>query len=252
MKLIEGLIIRSASKVSVIHQRFAEYLVSTLDVPEGKVSVIRNWTHVEPNGPFDRAAVRQQHGWENDEIIVLHAGNMGMKQGLENVIEAGRLAETRGSKVRFVLLGDGNQRPRLQALSNGLTNVQFLAPVSNESFIPTLRSADVLLVNEMAGLKEMSVPSKLTSYFAAGQPVIAATEPNSTTATEIESSKAGLLVPTMDPEALLAAAERLGQDAALSEGLGSAGMKFSQEHLSEAAAIRYYDSWVRELATMKA
>ena len=248
MKLLEGLIVRSATKTAVIHQRFADYLVSTLDVPENKISVIRNWSHAESNGPLDRSALRRQYGWKNSEIIVLHAGNMGIKQGLENVVDAARLAASRGSRVRFVLLGDGNQRPRLQGLSDGVSNVQFMPPVSDDSFIPTLRSADVLLVNEMAGLREMSVPSKLTSYFATGQPVLAATDPNSTTANEIESANAGLVVPPTDPEALLAAAERLGNDTALSQRLGHAGMKFCQEHLSEAAAIRLYDSWVRELA----
>ena len=38
-------------------------------------------------------------------MIALHAGNMGVKQGLENVVEAARQADATRSPVRFVLLG---------------------------------------------------------------------------------------------------------------------------------------------------
>ena len=33
-------------------------------------------------------AFRAAHGWSHDEVVVLHAGNVGYKQGLENVVEA--------------------------------------------------------------------------------------------------------------------------------------------------------------------
>jgi colanic acid biosynthesis glycosyl transferase WcaI len=251
MGLLEGAIVRSASKVTVIHQRFADYLVTSMQVPIDDISVIRNWTHVQSNGSLDPVHVRERFGWSPDDIVVLHAGNMGMKQALQNVIEAARLAEQRKSQVRFVLLGDGNQRPFLEDLSRDIGHIQFISPLSERDFVPTLRSADVLLVNEMEGLREMSVPSKLTSYFSTGQPVIAATESDSATANEISSSGAGLTIPPADPEALLAAAERLGANKDLAAALGQAGRKFSEQNLSESAAIVQYDTWLRAIAATK-
>lgn len=97
----------------------------------------------------------------------------------------------------------------------------------------------------------MSVPSKLTSYFLAGLPILAATESSSTTANEIEESGAGIVVPPMNPEALVAAAEQLGSDPDGSANLGAAGIRFSEHHLSESAAIGLYDTWIRELAAHK-
>lgn len=251
MRLFEGAVVRSATKVSVIHQRFADYLQTSMKVPISDISVIRNWTHVEPNRPLDSNEVRRRLGWAPDEVVVLHAGNMGVKQGLQNVIEAARLAERRQSKVRFVLVGDGNQRHLLEDMSRDVGHIQFIAPLSDRDFVPTLRSADVLLVNEMAGLREMSVPSKLTSYFSTGQPVIAATESDSATAGEIASSGGGLTVPPSDPEALLAAAERLGNDRVLAAALGLAGQNFSEQNLSEGAAIVQYETWLRQIVTAR-
>ena len=48
-----------------------------------------------------------------DQIIVLHGGNMGFKQGLDNVLETAALAKGR-KDLHFVLLGDGNQRGHLE------------------------------------------------------------------------------------------------------------------------------------------
>ena len=64
-----------------------------------------------------------------------------------------------------------------------------------------MQASDVLLVNQRASVTNMSLPSKLTSYFASGRPVIAAVSADSETAWEIEASGAGLVVPPADPPA---------------------------------------------------
>ena len=88
------------------------------------------------------------------------------------------------------------------------------------------RAADVLLVNELPGLTEMSVPSKLTTYYATGLPVLAAVGAGSTTAAEIGLSGGGRVVPAGDPAALLSAAEALGSDPDQAAALGAAGRHF--------------------------
>jgi glycosyltransferase involved in cell wall biosynthesis len=251
MKRLEGFVLRSAARVSVIHDRFGEYLTSELGVPAKDIGTIRNWTHVQASPIADRRAVRTRLGWGRDEVIVLHAGNMGIKQGLSNVVEAARLAETNGSDVRFVLLGDGNQKQHIRSLASGVRKIQFIAPLPDDQFGEALQAADVLLVNELPGLREMAVPSKLTSYFSSGRPVIAATESDSTTAGEMLLSGGGLRVDADSPEALLAAAERLGSDTSLSQSLGMAGQAYAAGTLSQEAAIVKYCAWLAELAALK-
>lgn len=250
MKLIEALILRSATRVSVIHNRFADYIRSSLSVPPRKVGVIRNWTHVSPPPAFDRENFRASQGWQQNEIVVLHAGNMGVKQALDNVVAAAKLADKRHSSVRFVLLGDGNQRGQLESQARGVKRVQFISPMTDVEFAKMLRSADILLVNEMRGLKEMAVPSKLTSYFASGVPVIAATEEESTTAGEIASSLAGVRVSPESAEDLLAAAERVGSDEPLALALGAAGIRYAETVLSQEEALVQYSKWLNELSTV--
>ncbi len=126
-----------------------------------------------------RRAAPWELGWADDDVIVLHAGNIGAKQGLEaTFVHASLEAARRGSHVKFVLLGDGNQRPALEAMAARSTDAQFLDPLPDGVFERALASADILLVNEAAGAHgDTAVPSKLTTYFATGLPVIAAADP---------------------------------------------------------------------------
>jgi colanic acid biosynthesis glycosyl transferase WcaI len=232
---IERRILNSADRVVVIHDRFKRYLVEELGIDAERVAVVRNWSHVDEASPSSRTRTRERLGW-NDDVVVLHAGNMGAKQGLENVVHASQLAAERGSRVRFVLLGDGNRRAALKALG-GNAALDFIDPLPDDEFSAALHAADVLLVNERPGLTEMSVPSKLTSYFSTGLPVIAATDASSVTAEELARSGAGVRVDAADPAALLAAAETLAADPESAAEYGRAGRAFRSAYLSESSAI---------------
>lgn len=230
----------SGDRVVVIHDRFKKHLVNDLGLDPANVDVVRNWSHVADIPATERSAVRRELGWSDDDVVVVHAGNMGAKQGLENVVRAARMASERGSRVRFVLVGDGNRRPALEALLaslGGCDRLTFIPPLPDEAFRPTLAAADILLVNERPGLADMCVPSKLTTYFSTGLPVLAATDAGSVTAEEIAVSGGGMRVDAGDPEALLDGAERLGADAALRAFLGAAGREFKSDFLSEDAAV---------------
>lgn len=248
MGKVESLILRSADGVVVIHDRFHDYVVNSLGVRPEASKVIRNWTHLPPSPTVDIEQIRATLGWTAEDIVVLHAGNMGKKQGLENVVEAARLAQERNSRVKFVLMGDGNQRKRLEERAKGLTHVQFVAPLPAEEFQKALAAADILLVNELPGLKDMAVPSKLTSYFNAGVPVIAATDSGSVTAMEISASRGGVRVDASSPLDLLEAAEELGRDPEAAATLGAGGLRFRNEALSETAAVGHYDDFITSLA----
>lgn len=247
MRSVESATLRGAKGVVVIHDRFRDYVVEELGVEHLRVEVIRNWSHVHPAVEVDRAAVRAQFGW-GDETVVLHAGNIGAKQGLENVVEAARLADVAQEPVRFVLLGDGNQRAAVQAAAGGIRSVQFIDPLPDGEFEQVLASADVLLVNERPGMAEAAVPSKLTSYFSTGLPVIAATDVGSVTAAEIATSGGGMRVDAGRPRDLLDAVLALRADPVGRAGYGAAGKEFRASTLGAEAAIARFAAWLSDLA----
>ena len=250
VRVVESLAMRLCDGISVIHTGFMDELTE-LDVDIRRIRAIRNWNHVIAPEPSDSAAFRHAHGWGADETVILHAGNIGYKQGLENVVAAAALAGRNNIPARFVILGDGNQRASLQAGAAGVPALEFLPPVSEEEFPAALGAADVLLVNERPGVAQMSVPSKLTSYFACGKPILAATDAGGLTAGELAASGAGVCVPADRPDLLLSEAIRLGTDRELAWQLGEAGRRYCDELLSQDAALDRYEQWIIELANTR-
>ena len=246
MSAVESRLLRHADAVVAIHDRFKRHMVSRLGVRGERVSVVRNWTHLAPM-LVDRDVYREKFGW-GDEVVVLHAGNMGAKQALDNVVDAAILAETTNANVRFVLLGNGNQREKIQSLGRHAKRLQFMDSLSDHDFLGALAAADILLVNEKPGVTEMAVPSKLTSYFASRRPVIAATDAGSITAEEIEAAGAGVRVDAGDPAALVKAAVDLGADRVRAKRFGENGALFQEKVLSTNGAISHYAEILNSLA----
>lgn len=246
---LEAGTLRRASSVAVIHDRFVD-TIAALGVDRGKMRVIRNWTHIDgAPGSVNPAEVRARLGWGPDEQIVLHSGNMGAKQGLDNVINAARLVDAGAAPgLRFVLMGNGNQRAELERLAEGVRAVDILDPVPAAEFRAVLGAADVLLVNELPGLAEMAVPSKLTSYFVTGKPVLAATNSRSATAAEVAMSGGGTVIQPGQPEALVQGVRAMLADPVACERMGQAGRLFALNTLDRDIAIRGYDEWCHDLA----
>lgn len=237
LKAIEGIVLRRASRVVVIHDRFGSRIHSDYKVPLDRIDVVRNWSHLDVPQAMSAQAARAALGWSLTGTVVLHAGNMGAKQGLENVIDAARLAGELGNEITFVLMGAGSELTKLKTLGADVANLIFMEGVSNADFTTALQAADILLVNEKPGVSEMAVPSKLTSYFAAGRPVIAATDPAGTTAAEVKAASAGLIVNAGQPQALIDAIIELEDNPEASRAMGHSGGQYRAKVLSQDAAI---------------
>ena len=172
---------------------------------------------------------------------------MGAKQGLENVVDAARLADERKAPVHFILIGGGGERDHLEEYGRGVSRLTFVDPLDDDEYRLALGAADVLLVNEKPGVSEMAMPCKLTSYFDAGRPVLAATDLSGITASEIAISGAGLVVPAGQPEALLDAVMELGQDAEAASRFGANGRKHREAVLDEDFAIAQWKTLINRL-----
>jgi glycosyltransferase involved in cell wall biosynthesis len=212
---LEGWIARQAQSIAIIAEGFRPRLEAMGVRPE-RIHRVHNWTHI--SGPtMSKAEARMALGWPVDKAICLHAGNMGLKQGLENVIEAARLAMNEAPELYFVLLGGGNQRAGLEQLSRGLTNLRFVDPVSQEMFPNALAAADVLLLNQRESVTDMSLPSKLTSYFAVGRPIVAAVAAESETAIAVQKFSKGTVVQPNRPDDLVSQSRYLANKGAVRE-----------------------------------
>ena len=238
---IEGWLLRHATAVVVIHERFGQIIASEYGVSPESIQVIPNWSHVAELASGDSPKPVAGHR------TVLHTGNMGVKQGLHLVVEAANLRKPHQSHIRFVLMGQGGERPTIERMAQNVAGVLVMDAVPSEDYLATLMAADILLVHELPGVSEMAVPSKLTSYFASGRPVIAATDPNGITAQVVRAAGAGLVVESGNAEALLEAIETLLGDAVLAHQLGENGRRYARENLTQSAAVANFSNLLEQL-----
>jgi colanic acid biosynthesis glycosyl transferase WcaI len=235
-----------AEGVAIIAEGFRAYFEAGGVAPE-RIVRLRNWTRrVEPHET--REQTRARLGWQPDEFVGLHGGNMGQKQGLGNILDAAALLED--ERIRIVLAGDGNDRARLQAdaHSRHLANVQFMPMQEPGGWEDLMQAADVLLVNQRASVADMSLPSKLTSYFAAGRPVVASVSPDSETAREIEAAEAGYVVPPEEPAALRDVLLSLQRDPSAASRFGDSVRRYAETHLSAEASLERHEEFVLAVA----
>lgn len=105
---------------------------------------------------------------------ILYAGNIGEGQGLHIVIP--QAARQLGAGYRFVVIGDGGARQKLEEAiqQEGVNTVELHPPVGRHELVQAYRTADYLFVhlNDLDAFKRV-LPSKLFEYGATDKPVIA-------------------------------------------------------------------------------
>jgi colanic acid biosynthesis glycosyl transferase WcaI len=245
----EGWVARGAAAIGIIAEGFRPYF-ERLGIEPGRIHRVRNWVHIE-EPRLGRTAIRRWLGLPQGAVVCLHAGNMGFKQGLTNIVECARLAVEANPHLLFVLMGDGNQRSSLVELAQRyqLPNLRFLPIQPAELFSSVLAAADVLLVNQRGSVTSMSLPSKLTSYLAAGRPVIAALSPASDAAQEIRDTGTGVVVPPDQPDALLNSISEVAADLQLQTRLSTAAQEYAKSTLTAEQALAGLESMVEAVVT---
>ncbi|MBN1676623.1 MAG: glycosyltransferase family 4 protein [Kiritimatiellae bacterium] len=179
--------------------------------------------------------VRKQYGLRG-KFVVAYIGTIGMACGLEVVLRAARRLKEKGREdIRFLLVGDGAVRARLEteAKERGLDNVGFTGRVDKKEVPDYLAATDACLVHlKKTPLFQTVLPSKIFEAAAMGKPIILGVEGEA--AKLVEEAAAGVTIEPDNDERLVVAIERLAGDGELRARLGAAG----REHI----AARYdYD-----------
>jgi colanic acid biosynthesis glycosyl transferase WcaI len=192
-----------------------------------------------PNGvvfgaaPPACGAFRRRHGIREKDFLAVYSGNLGVKQGLEILIDAAARAKDR--RLQIVICGDGAMRPRLEERVRDLqlANVRLLALQPEELYIEMLADADVTLVTQQAGSGEFFFPSKLLRNLAIGKAVITVADGSSDLARAVRENEFGLNAAPGDAESLVRAIESLIDAPERLRLFGENGLRFVQQFEQE-------------------
>jgi len=239
---VERFVYRTAAAITVIGEGFRRNLVAK-GVHSDKIHIIPNFADAEFMRPLPRHnGFSHRHGLD-DRFVVLFAGNVGLSQGLDTVLEAARLLTDRPD-VLFLIVGNGAAKFNLikQAEELHLNNVRFLSFQPHEAVPEMYASADVCLVPLRRGLTEESVPCKVFTIMASGRPLVASVDRESDTWQLVKEAECGLCIEPENHEALAEALRTLYADRTLRRCLGRNGRKHVVQHYTrQAMAQRYED-----------
>lgn len=196
--------------------------------------LLPNWGAVQEMRPWTGAnAYRSAWGLSSDDhrVVCMYSGNMGRKQGLDDLIAALDCLDP--AQLLAVLAGSGAVRDEVAAALPGLRcPAQLLELQPRSRLREFLAAADIHCLPQKAAMADLVMPSKLLNIMAVGRPVVVAADAGTELARVVTTAGCGLVVPPGDPAAFAAALTRLIQDPALRARCGHAGRAYVCRYLA--------------------
>jgi colanic acid biosynthesis glycosyl transferase WcaI len=244
---------RNAALISTLTESMRRNIISR-GVPPERVFVSPGWAEPAFFGiPATGGGERFRRRFDcEDRFVAMHAGNMGVKQGLEVIL--GAADRTRANaQILYLLVGDGAMRESLQARARAMTlpNVRFLPLQPTEIFYELLAAADLGLLTQRKTVADIVFPSKLLSLLAAARPVVASVDADGEAARVIKESGAGLVVAAEDPGALADAVSALCRDHARRRLMGERARVCARTHWHREQILPAMETRLRQLVSAR-
>jgi len=164
MRICNGSILRNADAI----------LALTEDMRKKMTEMTSREIYVLPNGikleqfPDISLNMRKKEGIKN----ILFVGSLYPIKGVQYLIMAMKIVHNKMPETRLILVGDGEDRERLEALSIQLDikkNVQFVGKVPHEKVQSYMHQADVFVLPSLSE----GLPNVILEAMACGLPVVA-------------------------------------------------------------------------------
>lgn len=164
-------------------------------------------------------------------FAVVFAGNVGVGQAVEVIVEAADLLKD-VPQINFVVFGHGSRWNwmREEVRARGLSNLDLPGRFPVNTMPGLLQKAGALLVTLAdEPIFALTVPNKVQAYMATGRPILACL--NGEGARLVARAQAGLSVPAQDARALVAAVLQLYKMPAEQRAqLGVNGRRYFKAH----------------------
>jgi colanic acid biosynthesis glycosyl transferase WcaI len=247
---MERFVYRQAGHIAVVTDGAKANLIGK-GVPAKHVSVMPHWIDDEPFTKLSnsRDTVRVERGWSN-RFVVMFAGNLGLAQGLETLIDAVALCPME-LPIVLCFVGDGTDRSRLRAMtdSRGLSSkIEFLDRYPQSEMPTLLAAADCLLVHlKRSEISQFVIPTKTLAYLASGTPLLMAMD--GAAADLVRAARAGWVIPPEDPAAMCTAlVDLMAQPTEARVAMGKRGQEFVKATLTKKVVIPQYEALLTGIA----
>jgi glycosyltransferase involved in cell wall biosynthesis len=193
---LEKRMYRSARKLVVVTDAFAQTLIDKHHIAPEKIAVVKNGANLDLFKPqVKNVDLLKKMGLE-DKVVIGYIGTHGMAHALDFVLKTAKQIEH--TNYHFLLIGAGAKRKELLELKDtlALSNVTMLESVSKQEVKEYISILDIGLVNlKKSDTFKSVIPSKIFELAAMHKPILLGVEGES--AAIINNYGVGL---TFEPE----------------------------------------------------
>ncbi len=234
----ESFLMRRFDRVSSISRNMVDLLLQK-GVEPVRCVLFCNWVDPDEIRPLSRPGkLRQELGISADKTVALYSGNMGMKQGLDIILQAAQSLVSH-PRIHFVMCGEGAAKRDLIKDWGALPNVTWLSLQPLDRLNELLNMADIHLLPQSQDVADLVMPSKLAGILASGRPVLATVPPGTQIAEVVETR--GVISPPGDAGALAKGIVDLDADAELRARLGTKARIYAVAHLGKQVVMEGFE-----------
>lgn len=211
------------TRVTALSQMHKSYLVEREHINARKIEIIPNGVDL---ARFSRngtpASLRSSLGLPEGSPVVGIVAMLRPEKAHDVFLKAAGEVLREVPKTHFLIVGDGEERPRLEAMAKELAIDSHVHFMGARSDVPRLLSLmDVGVLSSHPVVETLS--NAVLEYMAAAKPVVATRV--GSLPEQVEEGKTGFLIEAGDSKALAGKIIRLLQDPALAQQMGAAGRK---------------------------
>jgi len=208
LEALERWLYRSASGVVVNTRTFHDHIAAR-GVASDRIELIYNGIDPTLFHPRPKNVELLEKYDLEKYFTVAYVGTLGLAHGLTLLIDVAERLKTR-SDLRFVLIGDGADREKLEAdiAQRGLENVMLLGLQPRDTMPDWIASIDILLVLlRDLPVFETVIPSKIFEFLAEERPVVLAARGE--IRRMMDDAEGALVIDPESPDQLVSAIEEI-------------------------------------------
>ena len=230
LERLERRMYRAADRIVTVGDGYRRNIESKV-TPRQPIAVVTNGVDLTEFDPDDTGDdFRKQHRL-GDAFVCSYIGTVGMAHGLEVVLDAAERLDDE-SNVRFVIVGDGAERARLEAEAAArqlADRVVFTGRLPKAEMPAALAASDCCLVHlKGCELFGTVIPSKIFETMAMGRPIIMGVRGEA--AAIVETAEAGVPMEPDNAADLAHQVTTLSEQPLLRARLSRRGPAFVAEH----------------------
>jgi glycosyltransferase involved in cell wall biosynthesis len=218
---VERLTTRLPDKIIAISAKTREGLL-TVGVDRSRISLIPNGVDV---GMVDEIPPSR------DEVDLIYVGRLREHKNVHVLLEAIALAMRAGRVWTALVIGDGPDRPRLEALAKSLgiaSHVRFTGEVARfEDVVGAMKSARIFV---HLSTKDSGASLTLLEASSCGLPIVGVDDQLGVDTSVVRDGENGLVLPRLDAETVKHALSGLLRDDSRRKAMSSAAMRIARAH----------------------